>query len=102
MTTANQIRTAQINKLQRHHPGTRRQRSYHGCNDYSVQFFNGVTGVLEADYNLVAINALEVHFQSALLGHAYTQADAEKMLADARKAEADEEAALREGPNDHK
>jgi hypothetical protein len=44
--------TQQINKLQKRHPGTRRQRSSHGCNRYSVQFFAKADGKLVADYNL--------------------------------------------------
>jgi len=44
--------TAIINKLQRNHPGTRRQRSAHGAGKYSVQFFDKNTGKLKADYNL--------------------------------------------------
>jgi hypothetical protein len=44
--------TARINKLQKRHPGTRRQRSYHGAGQHSVQFFDKVTGDLVADYNL--------------------------------------------------
>jgi hypothetical protein len=44
--------TAKINKLQRRHPGTRRQRSSHGAGRYSVQFFDRVTGKLVADYTL--------------------------------------------------
>lgn len=45
-------RTAQIDKLQRKHPGTRRQRSFHGAGKYSVQFFDKKTGQLVGDYNL--------------------------------------------------
>jgi hypothetical protein len=44
--------TAQINKLQRRHPGTRRQRSSHGAGRYSVAFFDKKTGRLVKDYNL--------------------------------------------------
>jgi hypothetical protein len=51
MNTKNE-RTLIINKLQKRHPGTRRQRSYHGCGRYSVQFFSKRTGELVADYNL--------------------------------------------------
>ena len=47
-----QERTQLINKLQRQHPGTTRQRSYHGVGSYSVQFFDRATGKLVADYNL--------------------------------------------------
>ena len=45
-------RTQLINKLQKKHPGTRRQRSAHGADKYSVQFFEKITGKLVADYNL--------------------------------------------------
>lgn len=45
-------RTMKISKLQKAHPGTKRQRSYHGCNNYSVQFFDKLTGKIIADYNL--------------------------------------------------
>ena len=45
-------RTEKINKLQKKHPGTRRQRTYHGANEYSVQFFDKTTGKLVADYQL--------------------------------------------------
>jgi hypothetical protein len=45
-------RTEVINKLQRRHPGTRRQRSAHGAGRYSVQFFSRTTGKLVADYTL--------------------------------------------------
>ena len=45
-------RTQYINKLQRRHPGTRRQRSEHGAGRYSVQFFARDTGKLVADYTL--------------------------------------------------
>lgn len=45
-------RTQIINRLQKKHPGTRRQRSYHGANEYSVQFFDRTTGKLVADYQL--------------------------------------------------
>jgi hypothetical protein len=44
--------TQVIDRLQRRHPGTRRQRSYHGANRYSVQFFDRTTGKLVADYDL--------------------------------------------------
>lgn len=44
--------TKQIDRLQRKHPGTRRQRSYHGIDQHSVQFFDRKTGKLVADYNL--------------------------------------------------
>lgn len=47
-----QQRTKMINRLQKRHPGTRRQRSYHGANRYSVQFFSRKTGKLVADYDL--------------------------------------------------
>lgn len=54
MNTKNErtLITNKINKLQKRHPGTRRQRSYHGCGRYSVQFFSKRTGELVADYNL--------------------------------------------------
>lgn len=45
-------RTREINKLQRKHPGTRRQRSEHGAGRHSVQFFDRGNGQLVADYNL--------------------------------------------------
>lgn len=45
-------RTQVINKLQRRHPHTRRQRSSHGAGRYSVQFIDRRTGRLVADYNL--------------------------------------------------
>lgn len=80
MTTANQLRTAQINKLQRNHPGTRRQRTAHRCNRHSVQFFDKTTGVLVADYNLPELNTLTVRYDGALLGHVYTQKDADAMI----------------------
>lgn len=48
----NKERTQEINKLQKRHPGTRRQRSSHGCGKYSVQFFDKISGELVADYNL--------------------------------------------------
>jgi hypothetical protein len=51
-TEQSKLRTKQINKLQRKHPGTRRQRSAHGCDKWSVQFFDKITGNLVADYNL--------------------------------------------------
>ncbi len=44
--------TRKINKIQKKYPGTRRQRSYHGINKYSVQLFSKTTGKLVADYNL--------------------------------------------------
>lgn len=49
-------RTQAINKLQKKHPKTRRQISFHGCNKYSVQFFSKETGELIADYELKNIN----------------------------------------------
>jgi hypothetical protein len=52
IATANQDRTAKINRLQRRHPGTRRQRSSHGAGRYSVQFFCKTTGKLVANYYL--------------------------------------------------
>jgi len=45
-------RTRQVNRLQRRHPGTRRQRINHGAGHYSVQFFDRQTGALVADYDL--------------------------------------------------
>lgn len=81
MTTANQIRTAQINKLQRRHPNTRRQRTAHGCNRYSVQFFDRVSGALIADYKLPDLNTLTVRCDGEVLGYVYTQADADAMIA---------------------
>lgn len=45
-------RTEKINKLQKKYPGTTRQRSYHGANEYSVQFFDKKTGKLVADITL--------------------------------------------------
>ena len=45
-------RTRVIDKLHKRHPGTRRQRSFHGAGRYSVQFFDKKTGELVADYNL--------------------------------------------------
>lgn len=50
--TTHQERTKQINRLQKRHPGTRRQRSDHGAGRFSVQFFDKKTGKLVADYNL--------------------------------------------------
>lgn len=50
--TENAARTEKINQLQKLHPGTRRQRSAHGADQYSVQFFDKSTGKLVADYNL--------------------------------------------------
>ena len=44
--------TKMINKLQKRHPGTRRQRSSHGAGQWSVQFFDIKTGKLMADYDL--------------------------------------------------
>jgi len=45
-------RTQMINKLQRRHPGTKRQRNYHGAERYSVEFFCKATGKLIARYNV--------------------------------------------------
>ena len=45
-------KTRIINNLQQKYPGTRRQRSYHGCGHYSVQFFDKKTGQLVADFDL--------------------------------------------------
>ena len=52
MENGYKIRTQLINKLQKKHPGTRRQRSAHGGDNYSVQFFDKITGKLVADYNI--------------------------------------------------
>jgi hypothetical protein len=52
---SSKLRTAQINRLQRKHPGTRRQRSYHGNGKYTVQFFSKSTGELVGDYNLISV-----------------------------------------------
>ena len=52
MENGYKLRTQLINKLQKKHPGTRRQRSAHGAGNYSVQFFDKKTGSLVADYNL--------------------------------------------------
>jgi len=49
LSEAKKARTQRINRMQRHHPGTRRQRSYHGLGRYSVQFFCRTTGKLVAD-----------------------------------------------------
>jgi len=49
---ATQKRTAEINNLQRKHPGTRRQRTAHGAGRFSVQFFDKKSGKLVADYQL--------------------------------------------------
>ncbi len=49
--TFRQLRTQQVNKLQRKHPGTKRQVSSHGADRWSVQFFDQA-GVLVADYDL--------------------------------------------------
>lgn len=49
---AQKARTEKINKLQKKHPGTYRQRSYHGANTYSVQFVDKQTGKLVANYQL--------------------------------------------------
>lgn len=43
-------RTQLINKLQRRHPGTRRQRNEHGAGTYSVEFFDK-EGKLVARYD---------------------------------------------------
>jgi hypothetical protein len=48
----NTERTKKISKLQKKHPGTRRQRSSHGAGKYSVQFFDKRTGRLVADYDV--------------------------------------------------
>lgn len=48
-------RTALINSLQKRHPKTRRQRTYHGVGRYSVQFFSIETGLLVAEYDLTRI-----------------------------------------------
>lgn len=44
-------RTKLINKLQKRHPRTRRQRNYHGAGRYSVEFFSKETGALVARYD---------------------------------------------------
>jgi hypothetical protein len=44
--------TKEINKLQRKYPHTRRQRTDHGNNKKSVQFFDKTTGKLVADIYL--------------------------------------------------
>ena len=51
-TTEQKERTQKINRIQKKHPGTTRQRSYHGCGNYSVQLFSKTTGKLVADYDL--------------------------------------------------
>jgi hypothetical protein len=48
-----QERTREINRLQRRHPKTRRQRNYHGAERYSVEFFSKATGKLVASYRLL-------------------------------------------------
>jgi hypothetical protein len=53
------LMTKEINRLQKRYPGTRRQRSYHGCGRYSVQFFDKRTGKLVADLNLRMLGAQE-------------------------------------------
>ncbi len=45
-------RTQIINKLQKKYPGTRRQRSYHGMGQYSVQFISKDTKKIVADIDL--------------------------------------------------
>jgi hypothetical protein len=45
-------RTEKINKLQRKHPGTKRQISYDGGGKYSVLFIDKKSGLVAADYNL--------------------------------------------------
>lgn len=52
MNTQSTDRTKQIDKLQKKHPGTRRQRSSHGAGVYSVQFIDKITGQLVANYKL--------------------------------------------------
>jgi len=47
-----QDRTAKINRLQKRHPGTRRQRNSHGAGMYSVDFFDKKTGKLVASYDI--------------------------------------------------
>ena len=49
-TMTTRERTQLINKLQRRHPGTRRQRNYHGAGKYSVDFFCQRTGARVASY----------------------------------------------------
>lgn len=48
----NKERTQVINEIQKKYPGTRRQRTDHGCGRFSVQFFDNKTGELVADVNL--------------------------------------------------
>ena len=45
-------RTRWIDRKQRKHPGTRRQRSAHGADRYSVQFIDRATSKLVADYDI--------------------------------------------------
>ena len=52
MKTEQVERTERINKLQRKHPNTRRQRSSHGAGKFSVQFIAKTTGKIVADYNV--------------------------------------------------
>jgi hypothetical protein len=52
-------RTAWIDKAQRRHPNTRRQRGSHGAGRYSVQFFDRATGKLVADYYLPEFTSRE-------------------------------------------
>ena len=46
------LRTRWINEVQKKHPKSTRQRGYHGCDDYSVQFFCKESGKLLGDYDL--------------------------------------------------
>jgi len=50
-TDEDKTRTQLINKLQKRHPGTRRQRNSHGAGRYSVDFFDA-TGKLVASYEV--------------------------------------------------
>lgn len=56
-----------IDKLQRRHPKTRRQRSYHGLGKYSVQFFAKDGSGLVADYNLLPCDHTEYGFSWSLV-----------------------------------
>ena len=54
--------TKVIDKLQRRHHNTRRQRSSHGLDRYSVQFFAKDGSGLVADYNLLPCQHTEFGF----------------------------------------
>jgi hypothetical protein len=45
-----ETRTEMIDRLQRRHPGTRRQRNSHGAGQFSVDFFDKTTGERVASY----------------------------------------------------